>query len=618
MHERTPLRCLGAAAALLLGTTAGMPLLAQDVTPERLVNSGSETGNWLTVHRTYNSQRFSPLDQINQDTVKDLSIAFVTTLGIPSSGGRYAVARNEGTPLVEDGFMYLQSGWSVVTKIDVRDGQWGRIVWQYTPEMDRQYISDTACCGAENRGIALVGDQVIAATMDGVLFALDKNTGDVNWERQVTDRARAETFTVPPLVIGDTVIMGPAGAEYGIRGWLEGIDVNTGDAKWRTYTVAGPDDPGFHTWEGRAWETGGGSIWQAGSYDPELNLVYYGTGNPGPDFDSEYRPGDNLYTDSLLALNPDTGKIVWYFQYTPNDPFDYDEIGVNPLIDIEINGEMRHLVTHVGRNGIAYALDRATGEFIWGEQYLEYVIWTDGVDPVTGKPSSYDPNAKIQDYKGVRAALDGSPAMFCPRISGGTNWQPTSYSPITKRIYGVADEGCDNTVTAAPAAIPDVVGGDFELTKGKNWMARGPVSPADQRHEKPAGSEGLGSSVYAIDVTTGKVAAKKLVPVYGTGALATAGNLVFISDGAGYLRAYDPDTLDVIWERNVGTPFGGPPMTYAVDGKQYIAVLAGDTPHTGTMFGGADTLGNEGDAAAVRQMVPTDALYVFALPGSSS
>ncbi|MCF1742756.1 pyrroloquinoline quinone-dependent dehydrogenase [Paradevosia shaoguanensis] len=592
---------LALSVVALSAAAVAIPAVAADVTADRLLKANSETGNWLMVHRTYDSHRYSPLDEINKDTVKDLQLSFMTTLGIPSGGGRYATAQNEGTPLAEDGYLYIQSGWSVVTKVDVRDGHWGKIVWRYEPDMDRTYISDAACCGAENRGIGLWKDQVIGLTMDGRAFSLNKDTGELTWERQITDRSRAETFTVAPLIVGDTAIIGPAGGEYGIRGWIEAINLTDGSTKWRTYTIPGPGEPGNETWEGKDWETGGGSIWQTGSYDPETKLIYYGTGNPAPQFDAEYRPGDNLYTDSLVALDADTGKLTWHFQFTPNDPFDYDEVGDNQLVDVTVNGETRKLLVRAARNGNVYGLDRGSGEFVFGQKYVEMLNWTDGLDPKTGLPTSYDPKSQVQTYNGVAARRGGGAEVMCPGLVGGKNWQPAAFSEISKLLYVSSTEGCQNTMVAEEAPNPTITGGTFNVATAAGWRGRG-VAPVDKQPPLPEGAKELKSSLVAIDAATGATVKKLLMEVKPNGLLATAGNLVFGSDKAGFLTAYDPTSLDVVWQQNVGTALYGPPMTYAVNGKQFVAVLAGGA--------------GSGSDPAVQNFQPTDAVFVFSLPGS--
>jgi alcohol dehydrogenase (cytochrome c) len=590
-----------APAATAAPAAAAAPSAAEDVTSARLLNSKSETGNWLSVHGSYDSHRYSQLNQITKDNVTGLHLAYSTPLNPSSAGGRYTSAQNEGTPLAENGFLYIESGWSVITKVDVRDGTRGKIVWRYDPQIDKAYVSDTACCGAENRGIGMWHDQIIALTLDGRMVSLNKDTGKVTWEKQMADKARAETFTVAPQIIKDTAIFGPAGGEYGIRGWLEAVNLTDGSIKWRTYTVPATGEPGNETWEGNDWQTGGGPIWETGSYDPDLNLVYWGTGNPAPQFDAEYRAGDNLYTDSLLALDADTGKMKWYFQYTPNDPYDHDEIGDNQLIDMTIDGAPRKLIVHAARNGFVYAFDRTNGQFLSGQQYVQFLTWTNGLDPKTGKPTSYNPDSKLQTYAAGSVARRGGPAsLMCPGLTGGKNWQPASFSESSNLLYVAASEGCNNTYTAEAAPEPTVTGGTWKLTDPKGWRGRG-FAPAAKRPAMPDGAAALHFSLNAIDPATGKVVAKQMMDDEEQGLLSTAGGLVFGGDHAGNLTAYDPKTLAVLWQRNVGTALYGPPMTFSVDGKQYVAILAG---------GPASTTSKD---PSVAFFVPQDALYVFAL-----
>jgi len=583
------------AGLLALAVTMASSAWSDEVTNDRLLAADKESGNWLMVHRTYDAHRYSPLDGINKDNVDKLSLAFVTQFDQASAGGRYASARNEGTPLVEDGFMYVQAGWSRVYKVDVRDGRFGKIVWKVDPEVDKQWISDATCCGAENRGIALWKNDVIALTLDGRVMSINKDTGELNWETQQADKARAESFTVAPLVIGDVALYGPAGGEYGIRGWIEAIDLNTGKPKWRTYTIPAPGEPGSETWKReRTWETGGGSIWQTGSYDPDLGLTYWGTGNPAPQIDAEYRPGDNLYASSLLALDTETGAIKWHFQFTPNDPYDYDEIGETQLID---TGD-RNLAFRAARNGFGYSFDRSNGELQHATQYVDDVNWTTGIDQKTGLPLSYDPKADLQKYvAGTVGSRDDLPGIYCPTLGGGKNWQPASFSAKTKLVYLTSNEGCSAYVpTEAPN--PSITGGDYDVVAAqKEWNGR---LPAPEGTELPAEQSG---SVVAIDPVTGKIAAKIPLLARGNGMMATAGGLVFGSDRAGWIYAYDDETLKELWKFNVGTSLGSPPMAYAVDGKEYIAVLAGAAPSTAQI--NADP--------SLKYFVPTDAMYVFAV-----
>ncbi len=562
------------AAAMLSAALLAAPAYAQEMTAERLVNADSEAHNWLTVHRTYDGHRYSPLDQINSDNIDELRLAYVVPLGIPSAGGRYSAAQNEGTPLVEDGFVYVQSGWSVVSKVDVTSGTHGKVVWQWTPEMDREYISESACCGAENRGIGLWKDQVIALTLDGRAVSLNKDTGEVTWERQIADRTRAETFTVAPLVIGDVAIIGPAGGEYGIRGWIEAINLTDGSTAWRTYVIPGPGEPGHDTWEGDAWMTGGGSIWQTGTYDPDLNLIYYGIGNPSPQFDAEYRPGDNLYTESILALDVADGSIEWFFQFTPNDPYDYDEVGEAQLLDVEIDGQPRKIMARAARNGHVYILDRTSGEFITGREYLDFVNWSGGLDPKTGMPNTYDPTVRRQTYaEGTVSSRGMGPGLMCPGLAGGKNWQPATLSAQTGLLYVTAREGCNNHYTAVEAPVPTITGGDYNVVQVAGWRGRG-TAPEDQRPPIPENVDG-GTSLTAINPITSEVVAKVRTDDLPQGLLSTAGGLIFGGQRNGLFKAYDDETLEVVWEYNTVQGLYSPPITFEVDGKQFVAVLAG-------------------------------------------
>ncbi|MCC6981681.1 MAG: PQQ-binding-like beta-propeller repeat protein [Bauldia sp.] len=586
-------------ASLLAGAIAfASAASAEETTAERLLNADAETGNWLMVHRTYDAHRYSPLDQINRDNVGDLRLAFVTHFDQASAGGRYVSARNEGTPLVEDGFMYVQAGWSRVYKVDVRDGVYGQILWKLDPEVDRQWVSDATCCGAENRGIGLWNNDIIALTLDGRVMSINKDSGELNWEVQQADKERAESFTVAPLIVGDAALYGPAGGEYGIRGWVESLNLADGTPNWRHYTIPGPGEPGHETWvNDRTWETGGGSIWQTGSWDPETNLTYWGTGNPAPQIDAEYRPGDNLYASSLLALDVETGDMKWYFQFTPNDPYDYDEIGEAQIIDLNIGGQERNAVVRAARNGFMYAFDRVSGEFLYGTQYVDELNWTNGLDPKTGRPVNYDPNATLQKYvEGTVGARDTAVGIYCPTLGGGKNWQPASLSARTGMLYFTSNEGCSAYMpTVAPN--PTITGGDYNVvTAQREWNGR---LPAPQGTVMPQVFQG--GSVVAVNLETGAPAAKQLMPARGNGVLATAGGVVFNTFRGGWLTAYNDETLETLFDLNIGTPIGSPPMSYAVDGKQYIAVLAGAS------VGGADRTRDPATAF----FVPMDALYVY-------
>ena len=431
-HRRCAAVARAVAAAALLALAA--PAVARDMTQTRLENANAEPENWPVVNGNYAAHRFTNLSQINRANVQNLSPKMMGLLGgqVPAQGGRYAATRLEGTPIAEGGFLYVSDGWGAIYKVDVRSGNRADFVWKYDPEIDKVWAGDVACCGINNRGVALWRDSVISVSLDGRMHRIHKESGQLLWECKIYDPAIAETLTVAPLVIRDLAIVGAAGAEYGIRGSLDATELNTGKQVWRTHTAGGndrdPNEQAKTTWLDpyKAWETGGGSIWQTGTFDPRLNLTYWGTGNAGPNYDQEYRPGDNLYVASVLALNPDDGFIKWYTQYTPGDPFDYDEAAEHPLIDI--GG--RALVVRAARDGHFYGFDRATGAFQYGEQYPTIVTWSGGIDAKTGRPNKYVPGAPLQKYApGSVADRAGAVGMFCPAIGGGKNWEPTSYNP---------------------------------------------------------------------------------------------------------------------------------------------------------------------------------------------
>jgi alcohol dehydrogenase (cytochrome c) len=550
----------------LLLASALTPVNAADMTTDRALNVQREPQNWLLHHGNYQGHRFSLLKEINTDTVKNLKPVFTVALSGFQSGGRYAHGNLEATPLVEDGMMYVTDGWGSVYAIDVTAGKKGSIKWKMDPGTDRAWAGDVACCGVNNRGVALWKDKVISIALDGRMFALNKATGEVVWERKIAEPALGETLTIAPLIIRDLAIVGTAGGEYGIRGFIEATDLNTGKAAWRTYTIPGAGEPGNETWKDgkERWKHGGASVWETATYDPETDTFYQGIGNAGPDWDSEYRPGDNKWAASVLAINPNDGKIKWGYQYTPHDPYDYDEISEHPIINAKINGEDRKLVVHAARNGFFYTLDRTNGSFIAGKQYVDELNWTPGLDPKTGRPVNYNPNADVQYYNenshGTRAKTES--ARLCPTIAGGKNWEPGAYNPELGLLYIPSVEGCNKIQTVEQKDMADQ-GGPI---KARERFAGG----------APLWSERLYGSLKAIDPTTGETkAAVKLTYANYAGALATAGNLVFLGHIDGTFSAYDAKTLNELWSFDVGTGINAPPISYSVNGKQYIAVLVG-------------------------------------------
>ena len=565
---------LAAAAAGLLALAAPSALAAPATTSDDLLNAADNTNDWLTVHRTYDGQRYSPLDQIDKGNVSGLKVAYTVALGGTEGGGFWRYGNIEATPIVEDGAMYMPNGWSELTALDLRAAAAGQgvdaVKWIYDPAVDKDWAGNVACCAINNRGVALWRDKVVMSVLDGRMMAIDKESGELAWEIQLADPAIAETITVAPLVIRDLAITGVSGAEYGIRGWLAAVDLNTGKERWRRYTVPGPGEPGHETWtdDHDAWLTGGGSTWQTGTYDPELNLVYWGVGNPGPDWDHEYRPGDNLYTSGMIAINPDDGKVVFHFQYTPNDPYDFDGINENILVDTEIAGQQRKAFIHADRNGFFYAVDREDGSFIYGLPFVKDVNWTRGLDKVTGVPLEYDPNSDLQTYiSEYTPNRTNKSVTLCPNLIGGKNWMPMSYSPRTGMAYVPTIESCILVNNEEEIPGPD---GSFVL---REWFSGG---LPDTTTSKSMDGSWLHGTLTAVDISTGSIVQKidTRYPLIA-GVLSTGGGLVFVAQHEGKFCAFDDETLDELWCFHMNTLIDAPAMTFAVDGKQYVAVASG-------------------------------------------
>jgi len=588
-------KCLtGAFVGSLLMATALTPGRAADVTNERLVNPQREPQNWILHHGNYQGHRFSLLKEINTDTVKNLKLVFTVALSGFQSGGRYAHGNLEATPLVEDGIMYVPDGWGSVYAIDLTAGRKGVIKWKMDPGTDRAWAGDVACCGVNNRGVALWKDKVISIALDGRMFAINKATGEVAWERKIADPAIGETLTIAPLIIRDLAIVGTAGGEFGIRGFIEATDLNTGKAAWRTYTIPGTGEPGNETWKDgkERWKHGGASIWETATYDPGTDTFYQGIGNAGPDWDIEYRPGDNKWAASVLAISANDGKIKWGFQYTPQDPYDFDEISEHPIIDGRVNGEDRKLLVHAARNGFFYALDRTNGSFVAGKQYVNELNWAPGLDPKTGLPLNYKPNADIQTYAEGTHGMRAKPqsGRLCPSHFGGKNWQPSAFNPELHLIYVSSVEGCNAIDTVEQKDFQDQGG----TVKPRDRFTGGGFKLVDR----------LYGALKAIDPVTGetKVNLRLDYPAY-SGVLATAGNLVFLGHPDGAFTAYDNKTLKELWSFNAGTGINAPAISYAVNGKQYIAVLAGSKQSPFVMQG----------APELKNTSAASMLYVFGL-----
>ena len=543
---RTPMNRPALAAAALATVIAAAPLHAQapaaegapmftPVTWERLVNAADEPHNWLMYNGTLDSQRFSRLDRIDRGNVADLELKWAHH--IPQ------LDRAETTPLVVDGVMFITESPSNVVAVDAATG---RPFWRYDhPLPDDLRI----CCGRNNRGVAILDELLFMSTLDAHLVAIDARTGSLVWNREVADHRGGYSKTAAPLVVKDRIVTGIAGGEYGIRGFLDAYDARTGELEWRTYTIPGPDHPDNLTWAGDSWRTGGSPTWITGSYDPELNLVYWGTGNPGPDWNGEVRPGDNLYSDSVLALDGDTGEMSWYFQFTPHDIHDWDAIQIPVLADIEMDGEPRQAMLWANRNGFYYTLDRATGEFLLGEAFA-HQTWAEGLDS-NGRP-----------IRRPNTSPSRTGTLVAPIAGGATNWWSPAYSPRTGLLYVNAFDG------EALFSIRDE-----EYVEGDTYLGGGTETPLPIDHYH--------SAIRAIDPATGDVRWEfPMTPRSRAGVLATAGDLVFSASVDGYFYALDAESGAPLWQISLGGRVNASPMSYAVDGRQFVTMTVGNTLYT--------------------------------------
>ena len=512
-------------------TTDNAALPFNAVTPERLLNAEDEPQNWLMYSGSYKSQRYSRLDQIQSQTVGDLEIQWVYQLRV--------LDRAETTPLVVDGVMYITESPSTVIAVDAATG---RPYWRYQHELPDDMVF---CCGRNNRGVAVQGDRIIMSTLDAQLVALDAKTGSVLWQTQVAEASSGYSKTAAPLIVGDKIFTGIAGGEYGIRGLIDAYDLETGTRTWRFNTTPGPDNPDNRTWSGDSWRTGGAATWMTGSYDPEFNLVYWGTGNPGPDYDGTVREGDNLYSDSVVALDADTGELKWYFQFTPHDIHDWDATQIPILADTTFEGKPRKLMLFPNRNAFFYVLDRETGEFLLGTPYAKQT-WAERLDD-NGRPVLI-PN--------MEPTPEGT--VVSPAITGGSNWWSPSYSPRTDLLYVMAYDAETRYFLRKTA-----------YEEGDSFRAGGGLSP------EPV--ESYHRAVRAISPQTGARRWEFPVdPRSTSGLLSTAGDLVFGGTADGSFFALDAFTGEELWYKNIGGRVHAGPMTYAVNGRQFVAIAAGN------------------------------------------
>jgi len=531
--------------------------VTQTVTFDRIVRAHSEPQNWLTYYGGYNGQRFSALDQVNTANVKNLKPAWIFQAGVIGLVANPATYSFEAAPIIVDGVMFV-SGWDgYVWALDATNGE---LLWEYRHAIP---LDVPLCCGNVNRGVAVAEGKVFVATQNGHLVALDATNGRPVWQQVFADVRAGESATVAPLVVKNLVLVGSSGAEYGVRGHIDAFDLDTGNRVWRRYNVPRPGEPGAHTWGGdQSWARGGGTAWITGTYDPELDLVYWGTGNPGPDFDGSVRPGDNLYTSSVVAFDPDDGALRWHYQWTPHDVWDYD--GVNENILFEEGG--RKLLAHFDKNGYLFVLDRTNGRLVHANTYGR-VSWGE-IDSQTGRVT-------------VRQTPTPEGAHICPGPAGLKEWPHAAYSPRTGLLYTPVVETC-GTFRLKPPKFAESMpywGGDVELDK-EQW-----------------------GHVKAFDPSTGReVWSWRADQPMLSSLLTTAGDLVFAGETNGNFNAFHARTGELLWQFNTGSGIHSNPVTYSVNGKQYVAVPTG--------WGGWV----EGYAPEMYGAPRGNALVVFALP----
>ena len=523
-----------------------IPLIARaqaqaPVSDDRLLHPEREPQNWLHYSGDYTGERYSLLDKIDTSNVKNLELKWVFQTR--------SLEKFEATPLVVDGVMYFTEAPNHVYAVDAKTG---REFWdyEYRPSRDAR-----VCCGSVNRGVAILGDTLYMGTIDGRLIAIDSKSGRPNWNIAVGDPKLGYAITHAPLIVKDKVIVGVAGGEYGIRGFIAAYDAHTGKEVWKFYTVAGPEDPqAMKTWAGDSWQHGGAPAWVTGSYDPSLNLVYWGTGNPGPDWNGDSRGGDNLYSDSAVALDADTGKLKWHFQFTPHDEYDYDAVQIPVLVDANWNGQPRKLLMWANRNGYFYVLDRSTGKFLSGTAFTK-VNWSTGLDEA-GRPMRAPDMSPTPEGK-----------LIYPNLFGGTNWYSPSYSPRTHLFYIPSWQ--DSNMNMAK------MGAEFE--PGQRYTGGVPRATNLRRGSRNTPDENSAyGAVLAIDPQTGKTKFEfKMSDVMDGGILTTASDLLFTGGREGYFYALDARSGKELWHASLGGSLEAAPITFSVDGKQYVAVAAG-------------------------------------------
>ncbi|MBT8109212.1 MAG: PQQ-dependent dehydrogenase, methanol/ethanol family [Gammaproteobacteria bacterium] len=567
------------------------------ITATAIINADDTPGEWLSHGRTYSEQRFSPLSQVSRENVRELGLAWAFDFGV-SRG-------IEATPIVSDGVMYVTSSWNIVSALNAKTGD---VVWQYDPQVDKSRAA-VMCCDIVNRGVAIWGNKVYTGTIDGRLIAIDVKTGDAVWDVNTIDRSKPYSITGAPRVVKGKVIIGNGGAEFGVRGYISAYDANTGEMLWRFHTVPGNPDDGFEndamkaaaaTWTGEWWAAGGGgTVWDSMAYDAELDLLYIGVGNGSP-WNQELRSpdgGDNLFLSSIVALRPDSGDYVWHYQTTPGDTWDFTATQHMILAELEIGGTQRKVIMQAPKNGFFYVVDRETGELLSAKNYVP-TNWATHVDMETGRP------VEVADARWPGKA----PYLQLPGPLGAHNWHPMSYSPITGLVYIPAQE--------APFAYgddPEYLYKEGVWNTGANMaLASLPTDEATLAAVKAM----LKGRILAWDPVKQEAAwSFEHKGPWNGGLLSTAGGLVFQGTADAHFAAYDASTGGQLWSFFSQTGIVAAPVSYEIDGEQYVAVASGWGGSYALAYGGVAPTGSE---AGVGRVLTFKLGANEALPGSSA
>ncbi len=490
--------------------------------------------SWLHFGGNFQTWRHSPIEELNPESIGTLRAAWATPTGVPG--------QLEASPIVYDGILYLTSAMNRLFALDAASGA---LIWRY----DHQNPGDLRiCCGPANRGVAIAGDLVLMATLDAKLLAFHRKSGELVWETEIDDYRKGLSATSAPLVVGDLAFIGIGGGEFGVRGYFDAYDTKTGERRWRHYTVPAEGEPGVETWAGESYKYGGAPTWVTGSYDPDSDTLFWATGNPGPDWNGDVRLGDNLYSDSVLAIDPATGERKWHFQYTPHNVWDYDGNTELWLIDVEIDGETIPAVAQANRNGYYYLLDRRDGSFLLAKQYVEQLNWASGIDS-DGRPILNPEKVPAEDPT----------ERICPGIAGGNNGAyHGAYNPDTGLAYVNSIESCMMILKGLAVYI-----------EGVPYFGGEPV-PVDMVEGKAYGN------LAAIDVNTGDVRWRYRddYPMLA-GILSTAGGVVISGNASGKVFALDAETGEELWSFQTGSGIKSHPIAYEVDGRIFVAIGSG-------------------------------------------